>query len=246
MFRNVNNSLSVLLIEDDVRLARFTAAYLQSHSVEVTIVGDGNSAVKTALEIRPDVIVLDLMLPNVNGFDICRELREHLDVPIVVVSARADEDDRVRALEGGDDRVRALEGGADDYVVKPIGPRELLARVRAQVRRARGDLVRGDGPRQIGALSVDPRSMTATLQGRPLVLTSYEFALLRALADRPGRVLSREQLIELVRGSAEQAFDRSVDVHISHLRAKLGDDPRHPRILKTVRGSGYMLSTEIP
>jgi DNA-binding response OmpR family regulator len=236
MFRNVNNSLSVLLIEDDVRLARFTAAYLQSHSVEVTIVGDGNSAVKTALEIRPDVIVLDLMLPNVNGFDICRELREHLDVPIVVVSARADEDDRVRALEGG----------ADDYVVKPIGPRELLARVRAQVRRARGDLVRGDGPRQIGALSVDPRSMTATLQGRPLVLTSYEFALLRALADRPGRVLSREQLIELVRGSAEQAFDRSVDVHISHLRAKLGDDPRHPRILKTVRGSGYMLSTEIP
>lgn len=231
----VKGSLNVLLIEDDARLARFTSAYLKSHEVNVTVVADGNEAVTTALEMRPDAVVLDLMLPGLDGFAICRELREHVDVPILVVSARADEDDRVRALEEG----------ADDYVVKPIAPRELLARVRAQVRRARGDLVRGAGPRQIGALNIDPRSMKATLQGRELVLTSYEFALLRALADRPGRVLSREQLIELVRGSAEQAFDRSIDVHISHLRAKLGDDPRQPKILKTVRGSGYMLSTEI-
>ena len=229
-----SGTICVLLVEDDARLARLTAKYLESHGLVVVVVGDGREAVPTALRVRPDVVVLDLMLPGIDGFEVCARLRQHIDVPVVMVTARSDEPDRIRGLETG----------ADDYVVKPISSRELLARVRAQVRRARGEMVRTEDRIEVGALSVDPRSMKVTLRDRELSLTSYEFALLRALAERAGRVLTREQLMERVRGSAEQAFDRSIDVHVSHLRAKLGDDPRNPRLLKTVRGTGYMLAVE--
>lgn len=230
----MNGTICVLLVEDDARLARLTAKYLESHGVVVVVVSDGREVLATALRVRPDVVVLDLMLPGIDGFEVCQRLRQHVDVPVIMVTARSDEQDRIRGLEGG----------ADDYVLKPVSSRELLARVRAQVRRARGELVRADEPIEVGGLSVDPRSMRATLGGRELALTSYEFALLRALAERAGHVLTREQLVERVRGSAEQAFDRSIDVHVSHLRAKLGDDPRSPRLLKTVRGSGYLLAVE--
>lgn len=174
------------------------------------------------------------MLPGINGLVVCRELRSRTDTPIIMVTAHGDETDRVIGLEGG----------ADDYIAKPFSSRELLARIRAHARRARG----AAGPQRkelrLGRLTIDTEAMHATLDGASLVLTTYEFMLLRALADRAGRVLSREQLVDIVRGSAEEAFDRSIDVHVSHLRAKLGDDPRNPRLIKTVRGVGYMLAVE--
>jgi DNA-binding response OmpR family regulator len=142
------------------------------------------------------------------------------------------------------DRVMGLEGGADDYVSKPFSSRELLARIRAQARRARGQI----GPRTlrtvVGELVVDADTMTATMRGQALVLTTFEFGLLRVLAERAGRVLGREQILQLLHGSAEEAFDRSIDVHVSRLRHKLQDDPRNPKLLKTVRGIGYMLTPD--
>jgi DNA-binding response OmpR family regulator len=223
--------LSIVYVEDDERLARLTTQYLASHGVAVTLVHRGDRAVAEVLRVHPDVVLLDVMLPGTSGLDVCRELRERVDVPILMVTARTEEADRVMGLEGG----------ADDYISKPFSVRELLARIRAQARRARGRA----GPRavrmDVGDLSVDTGTMTATLAGKALVLTSFEFALLRVFAERAGRVLSREQLLELVHGAADEAFDRSIDVHISRLRTKLGDDSRNPRWLKTVRGAGYML-----
>jgi DNA-binding response OmpR family regulator len=139
-----------------------------------------------------------------------------------------------------------LELGADDYVAKPFSPRELLARIRAVVRRARGQVGPVLKPVRVGTLTLDPGARRVTVEGREVPLTGYEFSLLYALASRPGRVLSREQLIDLAGGNAEEAFDRSVDVHVSRLRQKLGDDPKSPRMLKTVRGAGYLLASEEP
>jgi DNA-binding response OmpR family regulator len=222
----------VLYVEDDERLAQLTAKYLESHGVRVVVVSSGLDAVGHALRLRPDVVLLDLMLPGIDGLEVCRRLRARLDTPIVMVTAHGDEPDRVVGLEGG----------ADDYIVKPFSSRELLARIRVQARRARGRVGPSGQAIVVGALRIEPQAMQASLEGRAMKLTTYEFALLRALADRAGHVLSREQLIDLVRGSAEEAFDRSIDVHISHLRQKLGDDPRNPRLLKTVRGVGYLLA----
>jgi len=224
--------LRVLLVEDDERLARLTARYLQQHGVTVTCVGDGVAAVREAVRGVFDAVLLDLMLPGRDGVEVCRMIRSELDVPIIMVTARAEEADRVLGLEIG----------ADDYVAKPFSSRELLARLRAQVRRARGQA--GPQPRvhRVGRLTVAPAAMRATLDGKEVSLTSYEFALLLALVERAGRVLTREQLLELANGNAEDAFDRSIDGHVSRLRSKLGDDPRHPAIVKTVRGVGYVLA----
>jgi two-component system OmpR family response regulator len=227
-------AMRALLVEDDERLARLTARYLETHGVVVNWVTDGKAGLEQALREETDIVLLDLGLPERDGLEVCRELRAHSDVPIVMITARDEESYRVLGLELG----------ADDYVVKPFSSRELLARMRAQVRRARGR----SGPQQktlvIGGLRLEPAAMVASLDGRPLVLTGYEFALLRALAENAGRVLSREQLMLLVKGNAEEAFDRSIDVQISRLRQKLGDDPKSPRLLKTVRGAGYLLVRE--
>ena len=222
----------VLYVEDDERLAQLTARYLESHGVKVAVVANGLDAVPEALRLRPDVILLDIMLPGIDGLEVCRRLRARLDTPVIMVTAHGDEPDRVVGLEGG----------ADDYIVKPFSSRELLARIRAQARRARGRAGPSGQAIVVGQLRIEPQSMQATLGGQALGLTTYEFALLRALAERAGQVLTREQLMDLVRGSAEESFDRSIDVHISHLRQKLGDEPRNPRLLKTVRGVGYMLA----
>jgi len=226
--------LTALLVEDDARLAALTAEYLGGYGVVVTCAGDGASGLEEALRRRHDVVLLDLMLPGKSGLDVCRELRAKSDVPIIVLTARGEEADRVMGLELG----------ADDYLAKPFSPRELLARIRAVVRRARGQV----GPLvkivRVGPMVLDPGARRVTLREQEVVLTGYEFSLLYALASRAGRVLSREQLIELAGGSAEDAFDRSVDVHVSRLRQKLGDDPKNPRMLKTVRGAGYMLAAE--
>ncbi len=229
----VNDGLMLLLIEDDVRLARFTAEYLEKHGVTVTHVSDGQEGLREALRRCHDAVVLDLMLPVMDGMTVCLELRAHSDVPLLMVTARIDEVDRVLGLESG----------ADDYLSKPFSPRELLARVRAAVRRARG-LVGPSSVIRAGPLELSPSSMTATLHGKQLDLTGYEFAILRVLAERRGHVLTREQILDFAKGSAEDAFDRSIDVRISRLRQKLGDDPRRPSIIRTVRGTGYVLTWE--
>jgi two-component system, OmpR family, response regulator len=225
--------VTIVYVEDDERLARLTSEYLRSHGIEVHHIARGDIAVAEVMRVRPDVVVLDLMLPGADGLEICRQIRERADTPVVMVTARTEEADRVMGLEGG----------ADDYVTKPFSSRELLARIRAQARRARGKT----GPRtdrvEVGDLVVDAATMSATLRGEVLALTTYEFGLLRALAERAGRVLTREQIMEIVTGAPDEAFDRSIDVHVSRLRQKLGDDPRKPQILKTVRGVGYMLAS---
>jgi two-component system, OmpR family, response regulator len=225
-------TIKVLLVEDDVRLAQLTTRYLEGHGVLVTVAADGLEGQTEALRRQYDCVVLDLMLPGRDGIEVCRQLRGRIDVPIIMVTARGEESDRVLGLEVG----------ADDYVTKPFSPRELLARIRANVRRVRGQAGPAPETIQVGTLVLDPAKMTVTLDGTPIEFTAYESSILRALAQRPGKVLSREQLLDLAKGSAELSFDRSIDVHVSRLRAKLGDDSRSPRILKTVRGVGYLLA----
>ncbi len=224
----------VLLVEDDLRLASLTKEYLEGHGVAVVHVSDGRRGQDEALSGKYDAVLLDLMLPGRDGLEVCREVRARSDVPIVVLTARGEEADRVMGLELG----------ADDYLAKPFSPRELLARIRAVVRRSKGKAGPARDTVRVGTLAVDPAARRVTLGGREVALTGYEFALLLALARRAGRILSREQLMELARGSAEDAFDRSVDVHVSRIRQKLGDDPKHPRLIKTVRGAGYVLAGE--
>jgi DNA-binding response OmpR family regulator len=226
----------VLYVEDDERLARLTAQYLRSHGVDVHVIDRGDLAVDAVLRVEPDVVLLDLMLPGLDGLDVCRRLRERVAIPIIMVTARA----------GEADRVVGLEDGADDYISKPFSSRELLARIRAQARRASGRAGPAATRMTFGALVIDVSAQFATLSGRRLALTSYEFLLLRVLAERARRVLSRERLLELLQGSAEEAFDRSIDVHVSRLRRKLEADPKDPRYLKTVRGAGYVFAPEEP
>jgi DNA-binding response OmpR family regulator len=230
-----SDNASIVYIEDDAKLARITAKYLETHGFRVRVAPTGREGIACVLREQPEVILLDLMLPEIDGFDVCRQLRARVGTPIIMVTARGEEADRVMGLEGG----------ADDYIAKPFSPRELLARIRAQARRARGRI----GPAAVGVvragpIAVDVGARRASVHGEDLTLTTYEFDLLRVLVERPGRVLTREQLVDLVRGSADEAFERSIDVHVSHLRKKLGDDPRSPRIIKTVRGVGYLLGVD--
>ncbi|MCI0569190.1 MAG: response regulator transcription factor [Myxococcaceae bacterium] len=225
---------TALLVEDDDRLARLVGEYLHSHGVVVTRAADGEAGLREALAHRFDVILLDLMLPGRDGLDVCRELRARSDVPVIILTARGEEADRVMGLEIG----------ADDYLAKPFSPRELLARIRALLRRTRGQAGPATRAVRVAGLHLDPASRRATLDGRELNLTGYEFTLLRVLAERSGRILSREQLLDLAKGNAEDSFDRSIDVHISRLRQKLGDDAKNPRLLKTVRGVGYLLAVD--
>jgi DNA-binding response OmpR family regulator len=227
-----NAAIRVVYVEDDERLARLTAHYLGSHGVEVFRVSRGDQAVAEVLRVRPDVLLLDLMLPGMSGQEVCRTVRERLDVPIIMITALNEEADRVIGLESG----------ADDYITKPFSSRELLARLRAQARRIRGEA----GPRpawlELGELTLNTATVTATVRGTSVTLTTFEFGLLRVLMERAGRVLSREQLLLVLHGSSDEAFDRSIDVHVSRLRQKLEIDPKKPRLLKTIRGLGYMLT----
>src|SRR5512142_933456 len=179
--------LLVLLVEDDLRLAALTREYLEGHGVAVVHVADGRRAQDEALSGRYDAVLLDLMLPGKDGLEVCREVRARSDVPIIVLTARGEEADRVMGLERG----------ADDYLAKPYSPRELLARIRAVTRRAKGKAGPAQGMVRVGTLQLDPAARTVLLDGKEVHLTGYEFALLEALARRAGRVLSREQLMEL-------------------------------------------------
>jgi two-component system response regulator RstA len=230
------DAISLLLVEDDARLASFLADYLAGHDIRVRVEGDGDAGVDAAMRTRFDLILLDVMLPLQSGLQVCRAIREVSDVPIMMITARTEEADRVLGLETG----------ADDYVIKPFSPRELLARIHAMIRRDRRTL----GPRArtvvVGPLEVNTGTRMATLAGEPLPLTTAEFELVLALASRPGRILSREQLLRASRGTDADTFDRAVDVQISRIRQKLAGFTDGAALIRTVRGVGYMLTEPRP
>jgi two-component system, OmpR family, phosphate regulon response regulator OmpR len=226
----------LLLVEDDPRLAEMLREYLGQAGFEVTIATLGAAALQRLSEAQFDAIVLDLMLPDMDGLDICRRLRPQNDTPIVMLTARGD------AI----DRIVGLELGADDYLPKPFEPRELLARLRAVVRRRSHAAAAGQTPARFGRLQIDTASRTALLDGEPCDLTAYQFNLLLALSRNAGRVLSRETLMDLVKGTELDAFDRSIDVHISRIRAEIEDNPKKPRRIITVRAAGYLFAKAQP
>ncbi|MFH1646686.1 MAG: response regulator transcription factor [Chloroflexota bacterium] len=223
----------VLVVDDDVKTVELVKLYLNRDGYRVLTAYDGSEALRLARESRPDLIVLDLMLPGIDGLEICRVLRAESDVPIIMLTARTTDDDRLAGLDIG----------ADDYVTKPFSPRELAARVRAVLRRLPGE--RGPEKIEHGALTVNFLKHEAHLDGRSLNLTPIEFKVLGALVKEPGRVFSRAQIIEKALGFDFDGFDRTIDVHILKLRRKLEPDPRHPRFIKTVYGAGYKLLEDI-
>jgi two-component system alkaline phosphatase synthesis response regulator PhoP len=217
----------VLVVDDDVKTVELVRLYLNRDGYQVLTAYDGIEALHLARESCPDLIVLDLMLPDIDGLEVCRTLRHESDVPIIMLTARTTDQDKLAGLDLG----------ADDYVTKPFSPKELAARVRAVLRRLPGE----HGPEEIkrDELSMNFTKHEALFAGRPLNLTSVEFKLLGALAKEPGRVFSRASLIEEALGYDFEGFDRTIDVHILNLRRKLEPDPSHPRYIKTVYGVGY-------
>lgn len=223
-----------MVVEDEASLAKVLASYLERDGFDVSIVHDGVEAVTAAREVDPDLIVLDLGLPGLDGVEVCRQVRTFSDAYIVMLTARSDEVDMLIGLSVG----------ADDYMTKPYSPRELSARVRAMLRRPRTDRSRGpDEPevRTFGPLSVDPLGREVWLAGGRVDLTRTEFDLLETLSGRPRMAWSRQQLIDAVWGPSWVGDEHLVDVHIGHLRRKLGDDAANPHFVRTVRGVGYRM-----
>jgi DNA-binding response OmpR family regulator len=221
----------LLMIDDDARLAKMVRDYLATAGFAVEVAGNVATGV-AALRARPaELLILDLMLPDGDGLEVCRRLRaESVGIPILMLTAKGDPIDRVIGLEIG----------ADDYLSKPFEPRELQARIKALLRRAGG--APSDSALRFGGLEIDRDARLVRVDGEARPLTSHQFELLVALAERAGRVLTREQLMDLVRGEALEAFDRSIDVHIARIRAAIEDDPRHPTRIVTVRGAGYVFA----
>lgn len=220
----------ILLVEDDLRLAQMVEDWLRQSGFAVSHVSTGAAALDASRADAFAAIVLDLMLPDMDGLDICRRLRARQRTPILMLTARGD------AM----DKVIGLEMGADDYLAKPFEPRELVARLRAILRRA---VAPADQDILVfGRLELDRGAREVRIDGEPRPLTAHQFEILRLLAERAGRVLSREQLLDLLKGQSLEPFDRSIDVHVSRIRAAIEDDPRKPRRLLTVRGAGYVFS----
>ncbi len=226
--------VAALLVDDDARLGALVAEYLGKHEIEVAVAGDGERGLAALRRGRFDVVLLDVMLPGADGLAVCRRIRatpELAGTPVIMLTAKGDDVDRIVGLELG----------ADDYLPKPFNPRELLARIRAVLRRAAAPPPGAARRFRTGELEVDFDTREVIAAGRRVLLTQYEFELLAALARAAGRVLTREQLLDALRGEAYEAFDRSIDVHVSKLRAKLEKTPKEPRYIKTVRGVGYVL-----
>jgi DNA-binding response OmpR family regulator len=226
-------ALRVLCIDDDTRLYELLASYLGENGVRLEHAPDGRQGLATLERGVFDAVLLDVMMPGLDGLEVCRRIREKSRIPVIMLTARGDETDRVVGLELG----------ADDYVPKPFSPRELLARLRAVLRRT--STSGGEPPLVVGNVSVDLQAREVRVSGGVVELTALEFDLLVALARRPGRVVPREVLLEEAGRGDVTVSDRTVDVHVSHLRRKLGDDPRAPRLIKTVRGVGYVLAREL-
>ena len=224
---------TILVVEDEMKIARLVRDYLQHAGFEVIVTGDGESALASARGAKPDLVVLDLGLPGRDGLDVTRELRRSSNLPIVMLTARGDEADRIVGLELG----------ADDYVVKPFSPKELVARVRAVLRRtatsgAPQELLR------VADVEIDVHRMRASVGGRSVDLTPTEFQLLVALIREPGRVFTRGQLLDAVHGVAIESYERAIDAHVKNIRKKIESTPGRPRYLLTVHGVGYRFADE--
>jgi DNA-binding response OmpR family regulator len=228
----------LLMIEDDTRLAAMVADYLRAAGFEIETAATAAAGLAAAKRATPDLVLLDLMLPDADGLDVFRALRalpgSAGQVPVLMLTAKGDPTDRVVGLELG----------AEDYVAKPFDPRELLARIRRSLRRV-GSQSDGAGVVRFGRLEIDRDARMVRLSGEDKIVTSHQFAILLAMAERPGRVLTREQIIDAARGSPQDydaALDRSIDVHIGRIRAAIEDDPKSPRRIITVRGAGYVFA----
>ena len=224
----------VLIVEDDQRLADLTREYLQANGFEVEVEGDGAKAAARIIAEQPDLVILDLMLPGEDGLSICRKVRQQFSGPILMLTARSDDLDQVQGLDLG----------ADDYVCKPVRPRLLLARINALLRRSEPAESEPVQCLQFGPLRVDNVLREAWLQDNGIELTSAEFDLLWLLVSNAGRTLSREEIFTSLRGVGYDGQDRSIDVRISRIRPKIGDDPEHPRMIKTIRSKGYLFVRE--
>lgn len=220
----------ILMIEDDERLAAMVADYLGRAGLQVEAQPDAARGMRILRRGDFDALILDVMLPDLDGFEVCRRVRADSQIPILMLTARGD----------ATDRIVGLELGADDYLPKPFEPRELLARLRAILRRAVP--ARSDGRLRFGRLEIDAEARTVRLDGEPRPLTGYQFDLLLVLARHAGRVMSRERLMDELKGEALEAFDRSIDVHVSRIRNAIEDGPKRPQRIITVRGAGYVFA----
>ena len=218
----------VLVVDDDREIVRTVRAYLEESGYEVSSAYDGRTALTVFRNEKPDIMVLDLMMPEMNGFDVAKAVRKESDAPIIMLTARVDETDKLIGLELG----------ADDYVTKPFSPRELVARVKVILRRTRGQTTRQDIVR-VGALALDNDAHAVTLSGNPIDLTPTEFDLLKAFMQNTARVMTRLQLIDTALGYSYEGFERTVDAHIKNLRQKIESDPGKPSYIQTVYGVGY-------
>ncbi len=240
----MNSSEHILIVDDDREIRDLLGRFLDKHGLRVTTAADGQEMKKALADWKIDLIVLDLMMPGEDGLTLCRNLRTHSNLPVIMLTAMGEETDRIIGLEMG----------ADDYLAKPFNPRELLARIKAVLRRT------ADRPTRKGAADEDLKSLRYSFSGwlldvdkRELFspsgalvsLSGGEFELLLAFASHPGRVLNRDQLLDLARGREAQPFDRSIDVQVSRLRRKIEDDPKVPSLIKTVRSGGYLFATEV-
>lgn len=224
---------TVLVVDDNERIVEVLQAYLEAEGFRVVTATDGSAVEDIVRAERPDLALLDVMLPGVDGIELTRRLQREFDLPVVLVTARTEEVDRLVGLEVG----------ADDYVSKPFSPREVVARVKAVLRRGeRADRV--SGAMRVGGLEVDAETRTVTVDGRAVDLTRTEFDVLAAMTAHPGRVYTRLQLLEAASGDAFEGYERTIDAHVKNLRRKLGDDPREPRFVRTVIGVGYKVQAD--
>ena len=223
----------ILVVDDELEIVKLVRAYLERAGFAVVTASEGSQALAVFRHERPNLVVLDLNLPGMDGLDVCRALRRDSDVPIIMLTARIEETDRLIGLELG----------ADDYILKPFSPREVVARVRTVLRRAEGTPVRPDVI-SAGGMRLDLSQRVASLNDQPLELTTMEFDLLALLIEHPGQVFTRLQLLERAQGTAYEGYERTIDVHIKNLRKKLHDDSQDPHFIETVRGVGYRLRRE--
>jgi DNA-binding response OmpR family regulator len=226
-------SQTILVVDDEPQIVRLVRAYLEEAGFRVVTASDGQEALHVARHEKPDLVVLDILMPRMDGLEFTRHIRRERNVPIIMLTARAEETDRIVGLELG----------ADDYVTKPFSPREVVARVRAVLRRIQPQPDSSPVLR-VGSLTLDRATHIVAVSGQPVDLTPTEFGILETLMTTPGRVFSRGELLEAVQGIAFEAYERTVDAHIKNLRRKLESDPAHPRYILTVRGVGYRLTTE--